>query len=104
LFKRKGQIFMSKFSQYYSEIRAKTQELAEQFADDHCLVTAGKTTCEVPVPLAARLLVEGTHRLASKEEQDAFHEAQRLNRPPINGLDAARAAFAKLILKEGGPK
>jgi hypothetical protein len=94
---------MTKFSQYYSEIRAKTQELAGLFADDHCLVTAGKTTCEVPVPLAARLLVEGTHRLASKEEQEAFYEAQRLNRPPISGLDAARAAFARLIQK-GGPQ
>lgn len=103
---------MSQFQSYYAAIRQHTENLSKQHPDNAVLVvsvsapgsraTAG-TVCEVPVELAAKLLTENTHVLASESQIEEFHEAQRMNRPPINGLDAARAAFARLIQK-GGPQ
>ena len=91
------------FSEYYTAVRQRRAELAKQFPSGDCLVVSKGTVTEVPVPLAATLLVEGTHKLASESQIQEFHEAQRLNRPPISGLDAARAAFVRLIQK-GGPQ
>lgn len=103
---------MSQFQSYYAAIRQQTETLSKQYPSGACLVvsistpgsraTAG-TVCEVPVELAAKLLTENTHVLASESQIQEFHEAQRMNRPPISGLDAARAAFARLVQK-GGPQ
>jgi len=91
---------MTKFEQYYSNIRAQRQQLAGQFPDQCCLVVAGGTVAEVPLNIAARLLVEGTHKLASKTEQDAFRATQEMNRvatPLVSTLEAARAQFKALM-------
>jgi len=92
---------MSHFQTYYANIHKQKQALVALFPDGACLVVSKGCICEAPLDIAARLLVEGTHALASESQIQKFHEAQRMNRPPISGLDAARAAFAKLILKEG---
>jgi len=91
---------MTKFEQYYSNIRAQRQQLAGQFPDQCCLVVAGGTVAEVPLDIAARLLVEGSHKLASKAEQDAFHATMEMNRvstPQTDTLANARAQYAILM-------
>jgi len=91
---------MSQFSEYYAKIHRQTQALTLQFPGGDCLVTAGSTTCEVPVPLAARILIEGTHRLATQDEADAFRATQAMNSvstPLVSTLEAARQQFAALM-------
>jgi hypothetical protein len=95
---------------YFSAIKQQLTALTSQFSDGACLVvsiaipgrrgTAGNI-CEVTLDNAARLLVEGTHRLASTEESHAFREEQQLKGAP-NGdpLEAARRQFGLLIHKE----
>jgi hypothetical protein len=91
---------MMKFEQYYSNIRAQRQQLAGQFPDQCCLVVAGGAVAEVPLDIAARLLVEGSHKLASQAEQDAFHATMQMNRvstPQVDTLENARQQFAALL-------
>jgi len=89
----------SKFEQYYSNIRAQRQQLAGQFPDQCCLIIAGGTVAEVPLDIAARLLVEGTHALASDEQARVFREAQELTRAraTTDPLEAARRQFGLLV-------
>jgi hypothetical protein len=95
---------MSKFSQYYSEIRAKAQELAGQFADGDCLVICKGCVSEVPVRLAAQLFVEGTHALATEAEAQTFREAQtaaRARSVPAETLDEVKRLFAATMRERG---
>jgi hypothetical protein len=74
---------------YYQRIREKRADLANQFPKGFCLVvsvfsleknsTEG-TFCEVLVPEAARLMTDGTHRLASEDEAAAYYAAQDVQR------------------------
>jgi hypothetical protein len=57
--------------------------------------------------IAARLIVERTHALASKEEQDAFHATMEMNRattPQVDTLANARAQFAVLMAAKKGER
>ena len=92
---------MTKFEQYYSNIRAQRQQLAGQFPDQCCLVVAGRTVAEVPLDIAARLLVEGTHKLASDEQTRVFREAQALTRARTTAdpIASARLQFGLLVGK-----
>ena len=95
---------MSKFSQYYSSIRAKAQELTGQFADGDCLVSCKGCVSEVPVRLAAQLLIEGSHTLASDDQARAFREAQtaaRARSAPATTLDEIRAQFSAVMRERG---
>ena len=88
------------FSEYYASIRRVRAELAGQFPSGDCLITSKGCVCEAPVPLAATLLVAGTHALASKAEQDAFHATMEMNRvstPQTDTLANARAQYAILM-------
>jgi hypothetical protein len=59
--------------------------------------SAAGSICEVTLDNAARLIVEGTHRLASKEEIQAFQEEQEFRRAPsADPLEAARKRFGLL--------
>jgi hypothetical protein len=95
---------MMKFEQYYSNIRAQRQQLAGQFPDQCCLVVAGGAVAEVPLDIAARLLVEGTHALATDAQARAFREAQiaaRARSAPATTLDEVRAQFTAIMRERG---
>jgi hypothetical protein len=94
----------SKFSEYYAKIRAKTLELANRFPEGDCIVIAGRTAAEVPVPLAAKLLTEGTHSLASNDQVRAFREAQTATHArsaPATTLDEVKKLFAATMRERG---
>ena len=94
----------SKFSEYYAKIRAKAQELAGQFADGDCLVISKGTVSEVPVRLAAQLLVEGSHTLPTEAEVRAFRETQtaaRARSAPASTLDEVKRLFAATMRERG---
>ena len=66
---------------YHASISQLTKTLDQQNPEKRCLVTytgtpgrpgAPGNTCEVTTTNAARLIVEGTHRLANTEECEAF--------------------------------
>ena len=87
---------------YYQKTDTKLQELAQQFRDGFCYVIRGAVVSQVSIALCAKLLTDnGGHTLASEAEIQTFLDSQRLNRPAISSLDAAREAFAKLIQKDG---
>ena len=95
------------FSEYYTAVRQRRAELAGQFPSGDCLVVSKGTVTEVPVSLAATLLVAGTHALASKAEQDAFHATMEMNRattPQVDTLANARAQFAVLMAAKKGER
>jgi len=94
---------------YFREIKKQKVLLDLQFGDSSCLVTSlalpgrGKegTVCEVPNDIAARLLTECSHRLASDDETRAYRAAQVLQRATTNDpLTLAREQFNLL----GGSK
>ena len=64
---------------YYQKIREMETKIADEFPLVVSVETAdggkGGTKTEVPRRLAAKLLVEGTVRLASKDEMKAHREA-----------------------------
>ena len=63
---------------YYQSIRETEEKIADEFPLVLSMVTAdggkGGTKTEVPRRLAAKLLVEGLARLASKDEVKAYRE------------------------------
>jgi hypothetical protein len=95
---------MSKLQKYYANIREKCRELAGQFPEECCLVTSAGTTCEVPVTVAGRLLVEGSHTLATELEAQTFREAQtaaRARSVPASTLDEVKRLFAATMRERG---
>src|ERR1035437_10018524 len=87
---------------YFTEIKKQKAMLDVQFSDGSCLVSSlplpgrGKegTVCEVPNNIAARLLTEGSHRLASADETNTYRAAQILQRATTNDpLTLAREQF-----------
>jgi|ERR1035437_1052496 hypothetical protein len=87
---------------YFTEIKKQKEVLDIKFCDGCCLVTSqalpgrGKegTVCEVPNNIAARLLTEGSHRLAGADETNAYRAAQILQRATTNDpLTLAREQF-----------
>jgi hypothetical protein len=100
---------MSKFAVYFEAIREQRKQLALQFSDGSCIVTSIRipgahstagAVCEVTLDIAAKLLVEGSHRLASEQEACAFRATQEMNRvrgPLVDTLENARAQFAALM-------
>jgi hypothetical protein len=102
---------MNDHAQYYSDIREQRDKLQQQFPAGDCLVISVRPlnngACEVPLALAAKLLVEGSHRLASETECNSFRAAQEANRAttsPVDSLANARAQFAALMAAKGGRK
>jgi hypothetical protein len=82
---------------YYAAIREKQAALSAQFPNGCCAVVsvnpANNGPCEVTLNNAARLLVEGSHRLASAGEIEAYNANQELRRAASGGnsLDSVRA-------------
>lgn len=98
---------MSKFETYYREIRQRQSELSGQFPDGCCCVTRAGCVTEVPISIAARLIVEQSHVLASEAEIEEFHAAMQLNRvstPQTDTLANARAQFAVLMAAKKGER
>lgn len=99
---------MGNVNKYYADIAAKRTELAGQFPQGDCLVisvnnqdknsTAGNMA-EVPVGMAARLLVEGTHRVATPEDHKAFKDGQEKARKDIAAanLENVRKQFSDVL-------
>jgi hypothetical protein len=102
---------MQKFDVYFSAIREQRKALEVQHPDGCCLITPvqpGNTgPCEVTVSEAARWIVEGSHRLSTQGEADAFHATMQMNRvstPQIDTLANARAQFAVLMAAKKGER
>lgn len=93
---------------YYQQVRLTREELTKQIPSGFCLVmsvanleknsTAGNL-CEVTVADAARLLTDGTHRLATPEEVDGHRSAQDKERARISAeaVDNARKQFSAVL-------
>lgn len=92
---------MSKFETYYKEIRQHRAELSRKFPDNACLVVAAGCVTEVTLDIAARLLTENTHFLASDEQARVFREAQALTRARTTSdpITSARLQFGLLVGK-----
>lgn len=87
---------------YFTEIKQQKEVLDVKFCEGSCLVASlalpgrGKegTVCEVPNGIAARLLTEGSHRLASDDETREYRGKQILQQAVSNGpLALARQQF-----------
>lgn len=90
-------------TEFYSKKREVLESLSKQFPEGACLVISvnpgNNGPCEVLIDNAARLIVEGTHKLASEEECQSFHAAMataRASSLPVDGLESARALFATI--------
>lgn len=77
---------------FVARMQEKRKELEGQYPKGYCLVqtvfnpntnTVGGVTCEVSVDQAARLITEGSHRLATKEEAEVFRKQQEDARADI---------------------
>lgn len=85
------------FRVYYRAIREKRAELGAQFPNGCCAVVSVNRVNNGPVEVtldnAARVLVEGTHRLANAGEIEAYNADQGLRRAASGGnsLDSVRA-------------
>lgn len=84
-----------------AKIRTQFQTLHAQFPSGDCVMvtlenshcnTKGGSIIEVPLDLAARGLVDGTHKLASKEEEQKFRDAQRAAAQDIQKREIERRA------------
>ena len=98
---------MNPFQTYYADIHKQTQALALRFPSGDCLIASKGCVSEVPVTIAARLIVEGTHALASDEQACAFRATQEMNRattPQVDTLANARAQFAGLMAAKKGER
>jgi len=99
---------MADLQKYYQDMREKRAELTKDNDSGFCLVislynrdkgsTAG-SVCEVSIKDAARVIVDGTHRVATAEEAEAFKQSQESNRAAIAKaeLDRARKQFSQLM-------
>jgi hypothetical protein len=93
---------------YFTEIKKQKAVLDVQFPEGDCLVVslvlpgrgAGGAICETPNHIAARLMVEATHRLADVEESNSYRAAQVLQQAVSN--DALALARQKFNLLTGG--
>lgn len=94
---------------YFVEIKNQKALLGVQYPDGAVLVASlplpgrGKagTICEVTTAIAARLIVEGTHRVANDDETREYRGNQILQRATVNDpLEQARQKFNLL----GGSK
>jgi hypothetical protein len=93
---------------YYAALRQQRETLAPQHPSGFCLVmsldnsqknsTPGNL-CEVTVADAARLLMDGTHRVATADEFNAYKKQQGVERARIrkNDLDRTRETFESVM-------
>ena len=87
------------FAKYYADIREQHAALAAQFPDGICHVVAltarPSAACQVTIEIAAKLLVEGTHKLADDSQVAEFQRDQAMRRAVTTGIgiEAARALF-----------
>ena len=94
----------SKFETYYKEIRQRRAQLSGQFPENACLVVAAGCVTEVTLDIAARLLTENTHSLASDDQGRAFRETQtaaRARSVPAETLDEVKRLFAATMRERG---
>jgi hypothetical protein len=93
---------------YYREIRERKQELSGLHPDGCCLVISlerkdraitGGTISEVSLDNAAKILTEGTHRLVTEAEQEAYRvqQAAERERAQMAATTAQRLRFGKLL-------
>ena len=97
---------------YFSALRTRRTALQLQYPEGCCLVMSvdnldknskAGNVCEVLNNRAAQLIVDGTHRLPSDAEAEAYRkdqESARARNTPINSLASARAQFAALAKKD----
>jgi uncharacterized protein YggE len=89
---------------YYQNIRARREELAARFPRGCCVAVSLPSlsthatpgaACEVSTQIMARLITEGSHRLATDAETAAFHiemDAERARRAP-NSISRLRLLY-----------
>ena len=103
---------MANTAQYYANIRTKLVELTAQFPSGDCVVMSidnldrnskAGNLCEVPLNFAARVIVESTHRLATKEEYAAFKESHERARGQIAKAQALAAQRQVAAVLGTGP-
>lgn len=82
---------------YYADIRNHLAQLQTKFPDDCCLVHRAGNVCEVPLLLAAELLVKGSHEIATDEQSLTFRTEQEIKRDSHGDpLESARRQFGLL--------
>ncbi len=102
---------------FYQAKNTTKAELFKQNPSGFCLMSSTSSpgrqglagrVCEVSIDTAARLITEGTHKLASDTEAAEFRNAQAMARArnaPAMTLDAAREAFkATMTERAASPK
>ena len=96
--------------EYIAKFEANRSRLAGQFPAGSLLAVPlanPDNPSMVPVEIGARLLTEGTHRIASDTEYANFlagHEMLRVRSPFVASLEDARAKFNALLTSKKGPK
>ena len=91
---------MTKFAIFYADIARERTALRLRFPDGNVLVSSRGNTCETNIEIAARLLTEKTHTLATDAEANAYRAAMEMNRTrsaPVASLESARIQFKALI-------
>jgi hypothetical protein len=99
-----------RLDEYRHDLNQKHVELATQFPNGYCYVmslavgnsTAGSVS-EVSVLQAARLALEGTHRLATAEEIDAFHVTSRARQCQFDVAELQRKGSFRVTLTKDKP-
>jgi len=95
-------------SKYYQNIRIRREELAKANPSGFLYVisldslernSVGGSICEVSIADAARLMIEGTHRVTTEEELAAYRAQQDAVRVrnSAEGLARARAEMARVL-------
>jgi hypothetical protein len=90
---------------YNEQIRAKYAELDKDFHGRDCYVKPIRPGNYEPVGVslenAARVIVDGAHRLATKQEVEDYLAAQELRRPIAAASDPLAAARRQFGLLKG---
>lgn len=88
---------------HYAAQNATLAKLQKQFpGQSDCYISSHKSpgrVTQVSLANAARLITDGTHRIATREEVAEFQKQQELARAqslPVDGLAAARRLFNAL--------
>lgn len=91
------------------KVKAKRGELESQFPSGDCVVmslpsdtfnTVGGVAMEVPVDIAARGIVDQTHRLATEDEAKAWRAEQAAKRRSIQEAAIAQPELLQAILQK----
>ena len=103
---------MANLRDRYLQEKAKLAELTAQYPEGYLVMmsvpsdtynTKGGVTMEVPVDIAARCLMQATHRIATEAEVEAFRTNQRELAKRIAVMDFANTRNASALTRIDPP-